>query len=247
MTLPPAHRPPAAADSLALFDLDHTLIPFDSGMAWTHFLVERGVLPPGAEAHYLNCCRQYVAGRFDIHALHRAALQPLLQQPRAALAAWQLEFQAAMAPRLPLAMLALVRGHQRAGHLCAIVTATTALIAAPFARLFGIEALLATVAATVGGAVDGTGEDTAGAQLTGEIDGEPCHGPHKVERVDRWLASRPAGSKAGLAGFARSWFYSDSFSDLPLLGQVSDPVAVGPDERLRAHALRLGWRILEAA
>jgi phosphoserine phosphatase len=54
------------------------------------------------------------------------------------------------------------------------------------------------------------------------------------------------GSQSGLAGVARSWFYSDSFSDLPLLGRVSTPVAVRPDERLRAHALRLGWRILDA-
>ena len=223
---------------LALFDLDHTLIPFDSGMAWTRFLVERGVLPAGTEDHYLNCCRQYVAGALDIHALHRAALHPLLNLPRAALAGWQLEFQAAMTPRLSPAMLALVHRHQRAGHLSVIVTATTALIAEPFARLFGIEPLLATVPATVGGA--------PGERFTGEIEGEPCHGQHKVERVDRWLASRPGGSKAGLGGFARSWFYSDSFSDLPLLGRVSDPVAVRPDARLRAHALGLGWRIFDA-
>ena len=242
MTLPPEQRRAAAFDSLALFDLDHTLIPFDSGMAWTGFLVERGVLPAGADEHYLDCCRQYVAGTLDIRALHRALLQPLLQQPRAALAPWQLEFQAAMAPRVPPAMLALVRRHQRAGHLCAIVTATPAPIAEPLARLFDLEALLATVAATVGGVMDGT----AGAQFTGEIDGEPCHGHHKVERVDRWLASRPAGTKAGLASFARSWFYSDSISDLPLLGRVSDPVAVRPDARLRAHASRFGWCVLDA-
>jgi len=44
---------------LALFDLDHTLIPFDSGMAWTRFLVRAGALEPDAEARYLEYCRQY--------------------------------------------------------------------------------------------------------------------------------------------------------------------------------------------
>lgn len=192
MTVALEHHRVAVSGTLALFDLDHTPIPFDSGMAWTAFLVERAVLLPGAEEHYLNCCRQYVAGRLDIRALHRAVLQPLLQQPRVVLARWQIEFQAAMAPRVPPAMLALVRGHQGAGHLCAVVTATTALIAEPFARLFGIEPLLATVAATL--------DDVAGAQFTGEIEGEPCHGLHKVERVDRWLASRPAALAAGFVG-----------------------------------------------
>src|SRR5690349_7610291 len=66
-----------AVTTLALFDLDHTLIPFDSGMAWTRFLVERGALPPQAEEHYLGYCHQYVAGTLDIHAMHRASVGPL--------------------------------------------------------------------------------------------------------------------------------------------------------------------------
>ncbi len=62
---------------LALFDLDHTLIPFDSGMAWIRFLVRAGVLAPDAEARYLACCHQVVAGTLDIHAMHRASMAPL--------------------------------------------------------------------------------------------------------------------------------------------------------------------------
>ncbi len=229
----------AAADTLALFDLDHTLIPFDSGMAWTGFLVGRGVLPRLAEEQYLAYCQQYVAGTLDIHAMHRASLRPLLQCPRAVLAQWQREFEIAIAPRVPPSALALVRRHQRAGHLCAIVTATTALIAEPFARLFGIEHLVATQAATVDGTPDGL--------FNGEIDGEPCYRKHKVTRVQRWLASRPTGSRTQLAGFARSYFYSDSMSDLPLLNAVSHPVSVCPDERLRAHALAAGWPVIVLA
>ena len=226
-----------AADTLALFDLDHTLIPFDSGMAWTRFLVDRGVLSGEAEARYLAWCHQYVAGTLDIHAMHRANLQPLLRYPRAALAQWQHEFAAEMAARIPASTLALVERHRRSGDLCAIVTATTRLIAEPFARLFGITELLATRAATV--------DATPGAALTGEIDGEPCYRQHKLTWVDRWLAARPPGSRSALAGFERSWFYSDSIGDLPLLNAVSHPVAVHPDALLRAHALQSGWTILE--
>ena len=222
-------------ETLALFDLDHTLIPFDSGMAWTRFLVGRGVLSAGAEARYLDDCHQYVAGTLDIHAMHRASLLPLLRTPGKTLLSWQHEFETAMAPRVPPSTLALVRRHQDAGHLCAIVTATTELVAEPFARLFGVDHLLATKAATADGA--------AGATLTGEIDGEPCYREHKLTHVKRWLAARPSGSALGLADFVHSWFYSDSISDLPLLSAVSHPVAVRPDDRLRAHALRAGWPI----
>ena len=224
--------------NLALFDLDHTLIPFDSGMAWTHFLVERGALPPEAEATYLAYCRQYVAGTLDIHAMHRASLAPLAHVARERLAQWTAEFEAAVRPRVPADMQRLVQSHRDAGDLCAVVTATTRFIAEPFAHAFGLSHLVATEAATVDG--------SPGGMLSGEIDGLPCFREHKVTRVRDWLA-RQASGPASLAAFERSWFYSDSANDLPLLNAVSDPVAVRPDARLRQHALQAGWRIVEPA
>ena len=233
--------------NLALFDLDHTLIPFDSGMAWTRFLVARGALPPQANDDYLAFCRQYVAGTLDIHAMHRASVRPLARVPRSVLAQWCREFEVAMAPQIPARMRALVRRHQQAGDLCAIVTATSRFIAEPLARLLGVAHLVATEPAvrppTQDGAADGL--------LTGEIAGLPCYGPHKPARVAAWLAAlttgpvAPAARGAGLANFQRSWFYSDSASDLPLLSTVSDPVAVAPDARLRAHAVAAGWPIID--
>ena len=228
------------ATTLALFDLDHTLIPFDSGLAWTRFLVARGVLSADHESRYLDFCHQYVAGTLDIRAMHRAGLRPLLNVARATLTQWLRDFEREMAARVPPQALTLVRRHRDAGHLCAIVTATERLIAEPFARLFGVDHLVATRSATV----DGSPE----AAFTGEIDGEPCFRAHKVSRVNAWLTSHSAGSATspvGLAGYQVSWFYSDSISDLPLLEAVSHPVAVRPDERLRAHAALAGWPVIE--
>ncbi|WP_418147397.1 HAD family phosphatase [Variovorax paradoxus] len=214
---------------LALFDLDHTLIPFDSGMAWTRFLVARGVLPADAETVYLGYCQQYVDGTLDIHALHRASVAPLASFGMAALRRWASEFEAEIAPQVPEPMRALVRRHQDAGHACAIVTATTRFIAEPFGRLFGVADVLATRSLVI--------DDT----LDGAIDGDPCFGVHKLMHVNQWLATR--GTR--LDALEQSWFYSDSASDLPLLGAVSDPVAVAPDDRLRARAVEAGWPIIE--
>jgi HAD superfamily hydrolase (TIGR01490 family) len=221
--------------NLALFDLDHTLIPFDSGMAWTRRLIAHGHLPAEAEERYLGYARQYVAGTLDIRAMHRAVMAPWLGQPRSTLDAWVTEFRQDMAQRVPASTLALVARHRSAGDLCAIVTATTRLIAAPFGGLFDIPTVIATEAATIDG--------TPGAAFTGEIDGEPCYREYKLQHVRRWLA------RLGLSleGFARSWFYSDSASDLPLLDAVTDPVAAWPDDRLRELAMQRGWPILEPA
>ena len=235
--------------NLALFDLDHTLIPFDSGMAWTQFLVQAGVLPPQAVDDYLGFCQQYVAGTLDIHAMHRASVRPLAQVPRTLLAQWGRDFEVAMAPQIPAPMRALVQRHQQAGDLCAIVTATSRFIAEPLARLLGVVHLVATEPAAQPPSHDGA----ADGALTGEITGLPCYGPHKPARVAAWLAGlapRAAApvatpAAAGLLSFKRSWFYSDSASDLPLLCAVTDPVAVAPDARLRAHAQAAGWPIID--
>ena len=213
---------------LALFDLDHTLIPFDSGMAWTGFLAGQGVLPADAPDTYLAWCRRYVAGQASIHDVHCATVAPL-----AALGAPQLQallqaFQAEMAPRLPADMRALVAHHQQQGDLCAIVTATTRFVAEPFARLFGSEQLLATQPT-----LDARGLPDGG------IEGAPCHGPHKPAHVAAWLAARGQA----LQQFDQSIFYSDSASDLPLLEAVSHPVAVRPEPRLLAQARLRGWPV----
>jgi HAD superfamily hydrolase (TIGR01490 family) len=218
---------------LALFDLDHTLVPFDSGMAWTRHLVGVGALQPAAQARYLDFCRRYVAGTLDIHAMHRASWAPLRAFSPAQLGRWRDDFERELEARVPDQMRALVRRHRDGADLCAIVTATARFVAEPFARLFGVEHLVATESVVVDGVP------------TGEIQGLPCFGEHKLARVQQWLATRPAPA-GGLAAFDASWFYSDSSSDLPLLLAVTHPVAVRPDDRLRAHARAAGWPILEA-
>jgi len=216
---------------LALFDLDHTLIPFDSGMAWTRFLIARGRLAAEAEARYLSFCHDYVAGRLDIHRMHHANMEPLAARAAGELAQWSAEFEAHVAPEVPASRRALVRQHLEAGDLCAIVTATTRLIAEPFARTFGLQHLVCTEAALLQGC------------FTGGIAGDPCFREHKPGRVRSWLASQGLRLEA----FEESHFYTDSMNDLPLLTSVTHPVAVDPDARLLAHAQASGWRVLRPA
>ena len=219
---------------LALFDLDHTLIPFDSGMAWTRFLVREGALDGGAEARYLGFCQQYVAGALDIHAMVRASLLPLAVFEPEQLAHWRQRFAREMTEQLPEdAMRARVGQHLACGDLCAVVTVTERLVAEPFARAFGIEHLVATGGVMVNG------------RPTGEIDGLPCFREYKLTRVQAWLAALRAAPDT-IATFDESYFYSDSINDLPLLAAVTHPVAVRPDGRLRAHALVARWEVIES-
>ena len=215
---------------LALFDLDHTLLPCDSDYAWTQHLIEQGVLERESfEKKNDEFFAQYRAGTLDIREFLDFQLAPLAENPRVRLDAWHADFMANhILPLISQAARALVDRHLQNGDLCALVTATNCFVTGPIAREFRIPHLIATVPAQENG------------QFTGKPRGTPAFREGKIERVDTWLETLGLWRGA----FARTWFYSDSFNDLPLLEAVSNPVAVHPDDTLRAHAEKSGWPIL---
>ncbi|MFM1880107.1 MAG: hypothetical protein RLZZ344_341 [Pseudomonadota bacterium] len=216
---------------LALFDLDHTLLPIDSDVAWAEELVRRGVVDAQWHRHRNDYFfAQYKAGTLDIDEFLAFQLGPLGAHPRATLEQWRAEFVSdQILPQIQPAARDLVEQHQASGALCAIVTATNEFITTPIAALFGVPHLIATLVET-----DAQGE------FTGRPRGLPSFREGKVTRVQQWLAEMGLG----LESFVTSHFYSDSLNDLPLLAQVSHPVAVNPDPRLAAHAADQGWPVL---
>ena len=217
---------------LVLFDLDNTLLSGDSDFEWAQFLIDKGVLDREVqEAKNQEFYEHYQAGTLDIHAFLDFQLMPLSRHERSELDRWHRQFMATrIRPTIGPAALALVRRHLAEGALTAIVTATNSFVTGPIAREFGIPHLIATVAAQ--GVADG--------RFSGQARGLPSFREGKVARVEAWLES------LGLwwGSFGRSFFYSDSLNDLPLLARVSDPVAVDPDPTLRTHAEKQGWPII---
>ncbi len=215
---------------LALFDLDNTLLGGDSDFEWAQFLISKDVLDREVyEARNAEFYEQYKAGTLDIHAFLDFQLKPLSRHPRVQLDAWHDEFMRTRI--LPIVLPAgrdLVRRHLAGSALTAIVTATNSFITAPIAREFGVPHLIATEPE----AIDG--------EFTGGVRGTPSFREGKITRVEQWLA----GLGCGWDGFEKSWFYSDSLNDLPLLAKVSDPVAVDPDPTLDAHARARGWPVI---
>jgi len=223
-------KPQINADktNLVLFDLDNTLLAGDSDFEWAQFLIERGVLDREVfEARNQEFFDQYKNGTLDIHEFLDFQLKPLSRHPRRVLDDWHARFmQEKILPMVRPRARELVERHR--ADLRVIVTATNSFVTAPIAREFGIDNLIATEPAQAGG------------EFTGGVSGTPCFRDGKVKRVEEWLAARGQP----LASFAQSWFYSDSLNDLPLLKNVTHPVAVDPDDTLRAHARKHGWQII---
>ena len=213
--------------TLAIFDLDNTLLNGDSDHAWGEFIADLGVVDAATyrqhnDAFYNDYCR----GELDIFAYQRFVLGVLVGKPLEELARWHAQFMREKIAGMILPKAeALIAQHRAQGHTLMIITATNAFITAPIARHFGIDHLLATEPARQNG------------YYTGDVVGTPCYREGKVERLTAWLQQHGQT----LDG---SWFYSDSHNDLPLLSRVQHPVAVDPDDTLRQHATQSGWPVI---
>lgn len=213
--------------SLAIFDLDNTLLSTDSDHAWGEFLLEQGAVDPVAyrEANE-RFMADYNAGTLDMAAFLEVALKPLADNPPEQLAAWHQQFMISkIEPHiLPKAEELLAR-HRTKGDTLLIITATNRFITAPIAERLGVDHLIAV------------NPEVANGRYTGRVSGIPSYREGKVTRLNQWLEQQNLSMDG-------AWFYSDSHNDLPLLEKVDHPVVVDPDDTLRKIAEERQWRIM---
>ena len=213
--------------SLAIFDLDNTLLRGDSDHAWGRFLIESHIVD-GAEYERENerYYAQYQAGTLDIMKFLAFALHPLSQHDRATLDRWHQRYmQSKVLPMITPEARALVDKHRARGDTLLIITATNRFVTEPIAREFGVPHLIATE------------PEERDGRYTGKVAGTPSYREGKVLRLRDWMTQHGETLKG-------SWFYSDSHNDLPLLSIVDHPVAVDPDDILRREAQKRGWPVL---
>ena len=220
------------SNRLALFDLDHTLLPLDSDYQWADYLARTGRAgdPEIARARNEDLMQRYNAGELTAEEAAEFMLGLLAAHEPHDLAHWHEQFmQEVIRPSLTEKALNLVREHLRSGDLCAVVTATNSFVTAPIARAFGVPHLIATDPQYVAG------------RYTGKIHGTPSFREGKVVRVNDWLGNMGLS----LDAFDQSHFYSDSMNDLPLLEAVTHPVVTNPSTTLHELARERQWPVLQ--
>jgi HAD superfamily hydrolase (TIGR01490 family) len=213
--------------TLALFDLDNTLLSCDSDYEWGSFLVRKNLVDGEVyERENLRFYEQYKQGRLDIYKFSAFSFQPLAEHSMEFLHTLHDEFMdTVIRPHMGDAARFLVEGHRLQGHTLMVITATNSFITRPIVQAFGIDHLLATEPMTAAG------------RYTTKIEGIPCFQEGKVQRLNLWLKQ----NNQNLDG---SFFYSDSANDLPLLELVDHPVAVDPDDKLARIAGKKAWKII---
>ena len=214
--------------SLAIFDLDNTLIGGDSDYLWGEFLCDIGAVDVKTHRekneHYFQ---QYNLGTLDIHEYSEFAIEPLSRFSMSELASMHEQFiTEKIKPIILDKAQQLIDKHKSQGDTILVITATSRFVTEAIANLYGIENILAIEAEIVDG------------RYTGKIVGIPTYASGKVDNLMLWLEQ----NSETLVG---SSFYSDSHNDIPLLEVVDRPVAVNPNDALRVHAEDKNWPILD--
>jgi len=210
--------------SLAIFDLDNTLISDDSDFLWGQFLVDQGIVDKEQyETANVKFYEDYKQGKLDIVEFLNFSLAPLANNDPEQLYKWRAQFIEEIIKPIQLKpAIRLVNKHRFKGDTVMIITATNRFVTEPIAKLFGIDILLATTPEFVNG------------RYTGGFEGTPCFQEGKVTLLNEWL-------EKSAETMENSSFYSDSYNDLPLLKLVTNPFAVDPDDTLRDHATKANW------
>lgn len=213
--------------NLALFDLDNTLLAGDSDYNWGLFLINEGLLDGKThQARNDQFYQDYKNGNLDIYQFLEFQLKPLSEHPKKFLDALHLKYmEKVIRPMMTQKAQELVDAHKAAGDLCVVITATNSFVTKPIATAYGIEHLI------------GTDPEMIDGQYTGGVQGVPSFQEGKVTRINDWLKAR--GQQLG--DFSKSYFYSDSHNDLPLMKLVTNPVAVDADPTLTAYAISHEW------
>jgi HAD superfamily hydrolase (TIGR01490 family) len=213
--------------TLAIFDLDNTLLNGDSDYLWGQFLAQQGHVDRAFyEKENQRFYDEYTAGTLDIFEFLEFSLAPLAKMEMNELAQLHNQFmQEYILPAITNKSRALIQQHTDKRDTLLIITATNLFITAPIAKELGIQNIIATEPEIINN------------RYSGKVSGTPCFREGKVEKLADWL-------KQTGGNLADSCFYSDSHNDLPLLEIVKRPIAVDPDDTLRSHAEMKGWDII---
>ncbi len=209
----------------AFFDLDRTLVACNTGRLFLKDLRRRGEISIGRALRAMGWMARYHLSLLDVDAMASKILSSVR--------GWsESEFEERcrrlvedeVLPLLLPAALRTIEKHRNDGHVLAILSMSPTYVTRPIARTLGIDEVISTQLEVEGG------------RFTGRVITPACFGAGKVHWAEAMGRQRDVD-------LGQSWFYTDSYSDLPMLERVGHRVIVNPDPRLRRAARQRGWKV----
>jgi HAD superfamily hydrolase (TIGR01490 family) len=209
----------------AFFDMDRTLVRVNSGTLWIKWLRARGEISRYRQLRALGWIAQYKLAILDMESVTTRVIAGMKGDDEGEMRRKCLEFaQKQVLPEVAPKAREALEHHRKEGHVVAILSTSTPYVTEPLAEHLGIEHVICTRLGIADGKFDGTHIRPA------------CYGAGKVHWAE-------AFAKKHEVDLARSFFYTDSYSDLPMLERVGVARVINPDTRLKRHAQRVGWPV----
>jgi putative phosphoserine phosphatase/1-acylglycerol-3-phosphate O-acyltransferase len=224
--MPPRKRDPDAGPRIgAFFDMDKTILSENSGTLFVKYQYEKGELGPWDLVKGLGAYLRYKAGILDIDRWTKDMMAGFKGQSELATTReanrW---FKDAVAPTIYPEACEIVRDHQAKGHVVAIVSGATRFVVRPLAEHLGIRHFLYTRMEVEDG------------KFTGRVIEPICFEEGKIYWLQQFIEEQGID-------LAKSWFYTDSITDMPLLELVGHPVVTNPDPFLYRTAVKRRWPV----
>jgi HAD superfamily hydrolase (TIGR01490 family) len=214
-----------AAGVGAFFDIDHTVLEINSGTMWIRHLWRTDRMSTVELVRSSWWLVQYRFGMLDFDAMSARVVAQYRGREEAPLREeverW---FEAELAWAICTRAREQIEDHRAQGHVIALLTSATRYLSIPVARAVGVDHILCTEVEVDQGL------------FTGKLAPPACYGAGKVTHAERFAGAHAIDLDA-------SYFYTDSYSDLPMLERVGFPRVINPDPRLRRAAARLGWPV----
>lgn len=206
----------------AFFDVDHTLIACNSARKWVEYLWRSGKISIRAALRSVWWLVKYRMSVLDYEQVTAEVVADYAGQSVEELAAeveaW---FHSDVEPMICAEGRERIEWHRERGHTLVLLTSGTFFSVEPLQRNLAVPHLVCTQLEIVEG------------RLTGKYHPPSCFGPGKLR------AGIAFAEQHGI-DLDRSYFYTDSFSDLPMLERVGNPRIINPDPRLRHWASEAG-------
>ena len=210
----------------AFFDMDRTLVRCNTGTLWIKFLRRRGEITAARMLRAFGWIAQYKLAILDMERLSTKLIAEIAGDPEDEMVEKCRHFFAAeVVAHVTQKGLDAVSRHRAEGHVLAILTTSTRYISEQLAERLEIEHVLCTRLEVQDGRFSGTYVRPA------------CYGLGKVHWAEAFAERLDVD-------LGRSFFYTESYSDLPMLERVGGARVVNPDTRLLRHARRVGWEVL---
>lgn len=209
----------------ALFDMDKTIISENSASLYMKHRYEQGEVSGWDLAKGLGAYLRYKIGVLDIQAWTKSMMIEFRGREESELAReGRRLFDALVRETIYPEAAALIADHQARGHAVAIVSGATRYIVEPMASYLGVKHFLYSRLEVEEGV------------LTGRVLEPLCFDEGKIYWIQQFIEDQEVD-------LARSWFYTDSVTDLPLLELVGHPVVTNPDPVLYRTAVRRRWPV----